>query len=1033
MKNKENCIQSKIDQIIININPKNADNNNSQEGLDEVRALISYNICLDLYEFLENYSKIQKSELLFQIAVINDMLGNNLQSFEYVDESLKLIPNVPTIILYKSGLYASMDKLEDAQKCLLKYKYLIGEDNYDNYVYNTIRIIYFYLLEYEENIILREINMAEIKYPKFYYNNVILFYIKSKIFEKLSEKFKKIDKNLSYLYQKDSIKNKEKVFNSKKLDADYLYKKDISKDNVTKLLVMIYPNFMDYKPKPLINYNLNFHSGFGLFTILIKLCKIFKLKILIKNYKKVNKKFSTKNSITYTNIDILNEIKELSQNEKIYTDNSYKSNIKLKKCQESILNLSESVWLKNFINTNDNKYINLFINSSKKNIKEIEHKIKKNYYIYNGYYSGSNLKKDIIKNINYNNEYKKKILGKDSSLNELDEDFILNIKGNKSNDDIKVEDSFTVENEINFFNNKLIKNKEKKSDKKIKLINSTQNNHNIKIDKISNKEKIQKINIIQKKNNNSKEDKKNLDNKKQKERKTNNLDEIKSNKIYLNIKKISNRNKNYHSSYKLFCNSNNIYHYNKKNKNKDNIKNIFRYNKDNKEIYTILNYTGTSKNKKKKGSDNSYKLNDNKKYFIKSTKNANSVNNIFNNIIIFGTNNLCISRNNTKLYTNNNRLITSENKNTNYYIKEKGLTLVNELEKKYHLNNEINNNNKEKTHNFNEKNKDNNRLVINKVNNINNNNINYDMHTDKNANKNIIRIQKTENIKDIGKFFIRKIEKEYTKNKNKKKNNEKINQTERIDNKIKNQDKASSSKSINTDKKLKKKITTKNIVRPFLKKINKKDFIIERSSYNTIIIKEYAKRKHNNSKKRFNYLNYRNIAKKRITNSLKKYLGLTSLKKNPKSENNKKSRLLIRDKNNFLAINLDLKSKSKVVTPKYKKITLFGSFKSDSYEKKKEISNKISLPKLNINSPNYMIRLRRKLKNNISKINYNGPKSSFNKFMNINSSLKKSIYYFNNIMGLSEAYKNKNGSLYKVKYNSSNRSNNKNNNMLTII
>ena len=186
MKNIEKGIQLKIDELISNIKTKKENNDIQQEETNKVTILISYNHCLDLFDFLQNYSKVQKNELLFQISLIYNILGYNQLSLEYTDESLLVIPNVPTIILYKSALYASMNRLEDAQKYLLKFKYLIGEDNFYNYIYNSIRILFFYLLEYEENIILREINIIEEKYPKYFYNNTFLFYIKSKLFSKLS-------------------------------------------------------------------------------------------------------------------------------------------------------------------------------------------------------------------------------------------------------------------------------------------------------------------------------------------------------------------------------------------------------------------------------------------------------------------------------------------------------------------------------------------------------------------------------------------------------------------------------------------------------------------------------------------------------------------------------------------------------------------------------------------------------------------------------------------------------------------------------
>ena len=230
-------IQSKIDSIIKEANSKNDES--LQEDYNKVEILLYYNHCVDIFEFLKLYSKVQLNELLVKIAIIYDFLGNSQLSLETIDESLKIIPNAPSVILFKSGLFVSMNKLDEAQKCLLKYKYLIGEDPYNTYIYCSIRILYYYLLEYEENIILREISLVEKKFPEYYNNNVVLYFLKSKICHKLSEKFKNIDKNRSYLYKRDSIKSKEIAFNNRRLDAEYLYKYDINKEKFTKIISIV--------------------------------------------------------------------------------------------------------------------------------------------------------------------------------------------------------------------------------------------------------------------------------------------------------------------------------------------------------------------------------------------------------------------------------------------------------------------------------------------------------------------------------------------------------------------------------------------------------------------------------------------------------------------------------------------------------------------------------------------------------------------------------------------------------------------------
>ena len=66
-------------------------------------------------------------------------------------------------------------------------------------------------------------------------------------------------------------------------------------ENFTKLLYFITPNCLYYRPKKLDEYKNNFvKSGFDLFYTLIKICKIFKLKIEINKYNKFQNKNSNK-------------------------------------------------------------------------------------------------------------------------------------------------------------------------------------------------------------------------------------------------------------------------------------------------------------------------------------------------------------------------------------------------------------------------------------------------------------------------------------------------------------------------------------------------------------------------------------------------------------------------------------------------------------------------------------------------------------------------------------------------------------------
>ena len=623
-------IQSKIDSIIKEANSKNDGSLN--EDYNKIKILLYYNHCVDIFEFLKLYSKVQLNELLVKIAIINDLLGNSQLSLGIIDKALKIIPNAPSVILFKSGLFATIDKLDEAQKYLLKYKYLIGEDPYNTYIYCSIRILYYYLLEYEENIILREINLVEKKFPEYYNNNVVLHFLKSKICQKLSEKFNNIDKNRSYLYKRDSIKNKEMAFNNRRLDAKYLYKYDINKEKFTKIVSMIYPNFIDYKPKALVEYNSNFKSGFRIFFTLFEITKIIKSKILINKLKKLSKNNITKNNFwnknkNGENIINSNTRREISINEPLNCNDN-----EVKKCKELISSLSKSVWLQRYVNgtntiyTIENKQIKEKKSMKNIDINNINYKLKTNYYIYEGYYSMMNLKDVIIENIDLNNKLKEV---KDSFSNELKEENFeqrKNIKENSYNtimeESIKKRDNNNIsktkcnQNDLkghNLFQNTLIrsnKNKDKinidiKNDNKVKSLRmntETSNNNQRNLEKEKRK-KINNLEIIT--------DKIQLDNNR-------NINSVKKDLIYLgsnrnliNAKNTSNDN-TINDNEKKQTKKNSIRAFNKiKNKNKIN-KILTNFILEIKSLYTIRNnkkcYLNINKDKNKKKT-----INDNEK------------------------------------------------------------------------------------------------------------------------------------------------------------------------------------------------------------------------------------------------------------------------------------------------------------------------------------------------------------------------------------------------------------------------------------
>ena len=468
---QENCIQLKIDSIISDINQSNQENQNEEKN--QITALMGYSHCLDLFDFLQLFSKIQKNELLVQIALIFDSIGYTELSMNYINESLLLIPNVPSVILYKSGLFACSNKLDEAQKWLIKFKYLIGENKYENYIHDSFLVIFYYLLEYEEYIILRKIESIENEYTLYAKENIVLFFIKSKILEKLAEKIKNSDKRRFEFVNKEIEEIKNKHIINKKNECEFLFEQGIKNETVTKLLILIYPNLVNYKPKKLIEYNNNFNkNGFSLFYTLIKICKILKWKIETNKYIKIIKKKNNSNNFNnyeknkLTNInDVIKSIKEnlCDNNSNIIIDEE------VKHCQESINYLSNSIWLKGYINKNKDDNID---------IKKFRQKdLNTNFFIQGGYYSHLNLKEIILKNIEYNNNYKNNNLILDSFLNEI-------------NNDVKI---IIDENNLNILNKEsnVCKDKNKKVLQKTKENNNNINNNN-EMEKI-NKKEIKKL------------------------------------------------------------------------------------------------------------------------------------------------------------------------------------------------------------------------------------------------------------------------------------------------------------------------------------------------------------------------------------------------------------------------------------------------------------------------------------------------------------------------------------------------------------
>ena len=188
----ENCLQKKIDNFILEANDKISNNNIKEKN--EINALVIYLKAIDLFDFLDKKSHIQQHEILFKISFLYDLIGKKETSLNYIEKSIELIPNVPLVILFKSIVLKSLNKNEESQKQLIKFQNLCGRNDYYIYIHDMIKIIYFFLLKYDDENLLIEIKEFFNKFNNiFIEKNHIIYYIQSKIYQNLSKKYEKYD------------------------------------------------------------------------------------------------------------------------------------------------------------------------------------------------------------------------------------------------------------------------------------------------------------------------------------------------------------------------------------------------------------------------------------------------------------------------------------------------------------------------------------------------------------------------------------------------------------------------------------------------------------------------------------------------------------------------------------------------------------------------------------------------------------------------------------------------------------------------
>jgi len=1015
---QENCIQLKIDKIISENNENNSENQNEEKN--QITVLMGYHHCLDLFDFLQIFSKIQKNELLVQIALIYDSIGYLELSLDYIEQSLLLIPNVPSIILYKCGLFASLNKLEEAQKWLVKYKYLIGENKQDNYIHDCFTVLFYYLSDYEDNIILRKIDMIENKYAAYVEENFVLFFVKAQILEKLAQKFKSSNNKRYNSFIKESHEIKKRLSN-KKEEYEILFEQGIKSENTTKLLVLMNPKLLNYKPKKLIEYKKGFNkNGFSLFFTLIKVSKILKFEILLKKYKKLigtkkneneyNDDNNKNNFLNYIN-DIISSIKESSfiTNSNSYLaseneNNGNDDNINL--YQKTIKNLCNSIWLQGFINKN--------IKIKKIDKQRTNRMINTDYYIYEGYYSHLNLKDDIIKNIEYNQNYKKKKEINDTILNDL--------KFEEENEKLKI--SLDSKN----------KNKKKYMTSKNKC------NSNREIINLGNNEKKSNINSIISSNNS---------NKNKTNRVKNDLSEI--------IKKVITA------------------HQKQNNKNK---RNELEINSNSRDI-RILYCTNNCNNQilsKSTSIDNALKKN-----FLKVNSNSNSLFQKNKNNAIKSANREkeVMKKNKKRIALDYGILdkVNEKNKNANKQKRkfsariEKNVDINNYMTKKRdkskenkNLSNKIkflsNNNSNKKMIIFNINDQD---KIKNK--NIHNNKV-ISMREEKKLDTEYSKYGDVREMNLVSYCLKQLMKKKENKNKTIKKkdlsnltnrkelvisqkaidfgkqllqiNDHKNNNSKSKRTKIFNQSIKKQLGKATLERKLKKNYTQKNSDNNLFSNTNKSSF--SNNAINVNINMKNVKKSINNygykkdtKLKLLNYLNgnfysnnnFLNINFNNYINDNYLYSSRHEDKKNfefklnPNSDNKKREESSSKEKLNFRTINLDYRYMS-IKLNNHTKKPLLNSFIDSKDKSKKSSDNKYDLYMMPINkiknSPSEeMTYLKKKFKNIKSSLVKPKTKTSFSKYMIYNGK-KSDSYYFSKSINISEYNKYKNSSVNKSKY-----------------
>lgn len=429
--------QTKIDSII-----NQEYQNMPSQSQNEIISLIQYTKALDLFEFTSQFYHIQQTEIILNVSLYWETLGNSKQALEYLNRALEIVPNQPSLILYKSILLLSLNFPDESQRNLLRYKQLGRNNHCYIFYYDTFRIIFYYVLKYEDDVILSEINEFIAKYNTDGDNDNRLngafgtiHYIRALIYSNCALKQKREETKQLLIHKYEE--NINIAYKYQRSNTCYYIQEGIERDNLSKAFTIIFPYINNYKPKMLMNYQSIF-QGFKLFYVLFKAVKLFNIKLKRKRIKtyyiqqlKISKKSqskerdcsseshegnakstkrntcddSTKNK---SNTNIL-RCKGKNDSSSDITDRN-NSSLQCKRIEEiknefqtAIRNLYNSVWVYNYSiipKQNANDGVNIDVNVPL---------INSNYFIRNGYYSPRNIKENILKGISNNEDYKSKL------------------------------------------------------------------------------------------------------------------------------------------------------------------------------------------------------------------------------------------------------------------------------------------------------------------------------------------------------------------------------------------------------------------------------------------------------------------------------------------------------------------------------------------------------------------------------------------------------------------------------------------------